>query len=141
MSPRSGVKLAPLLAQTHRTASTVNLKAGTASHRDGWVFAFAPADDDPTATDGRCVAAPDSSAVQASQVSRIAREAGDIFAEAMRTTGRRRGAGRPRSVGGRRIQLYLDDDSLQTAAQLGDGNISLGIRQALRLARATQDAE
>ena len=41
----------------------------------------------------------------------------------------------------RRIQLYLDDDSLQTAAQLGDVNISLGIRQALRLARATQDAE
>ena len=102
MSPRSGVKLAPLLAKTHRTASTVNLKAGTASHRDGWVFAFAPADDDPTATDGRCVAAPDSSAVQASQVSRIAREAGGIFAEAMRITGRRRGAGRPRSVGGRR---------------------------------------
>lgn len=41
----------------------------------------------------------------------------------------------------RRIQLYLDDDSLQTAAQLGDVNISLGTRQALRLARTTQDAE
>ena len=124
-----------------RSRWTVDLEAGTASHRDGWVFAFAPADDDPTATDGRCVAAPGSSAAHASQVSCIAREAGDIFAEAMRTTGRRRGAGRPRSVGGRRIQLYLDDNSLQTAAQLGDGNISLGIRQALRLARTTQDAE
>lgn len=44
-------------------------------------------------------------------------------------------------MGGRRIQLYLDDDSLQTAAQLGAGNISLGIRQALRLARATQEAQ
>lgn len=37
--------------------------------------------------------------------------------------------------------MTQSDNSLQTAAQLGDGNISLGIRQALRLARTTQDAE
>ena len=37
----------------------------------------------------------------------------------------------------RRIELYLDDDSLQVAAQLGDGNISMGIRQALRQAHTT----
>lgn len=37
--------------------------------------------------------------------------------------------------------MTQSDNSLQTAAQLGDGNISLGIRQAQRLARTTQDAE
>lgn len=68
----------------------MNLKAGTASHRDGWVFAFAPADDDSTATDGRCVIAPEACAAQASQAGRIAREAGDILAEAMRAAGRLR---------------------------------------------------
>ena len=89
-SPCSGIKLAPLLAQTHRTASTVNLKAGTASHQDGWAFAFAPADNDSTATDGRCVIAPEACAAQASQAGRIAREAGDILSEAMRAAGRLR---------------------------------------------------
>lgn len=37
--------------------------------------------------------------------------------------------------------MTQSDNSLQTAAQLGAGNISLGIRQAPRLARAAQDAE
>ena len=58
--------------------------------RDGWVFAFASADDDPTATDGRRVIAPETCVAQASQAGRIAREAGDILAEAMRPAGRMR---------------------------------------------------
>lgn len=82
-----------------RSRWTVNLEAGTASHRDGWVFAFAPADDDHTATDGRCIATPDADEAQMAQVGRIAREAGEIFAETVRG-------------GGRRTQLLLDDDEV-----------------------------
>ena len=82
-----------------RSRWAVDLEAGTASHRDGWVFAFAPADDDPTATDGRCIATPDAGEAQMAHVGRIAREAGEIFAETVRD-------------GRRRTQLHLDDDKV-----------------------------
>jgi hypothetical protein len=35
-------------------------------------------------------------------------------------------------VGGKRVQVYLDDDSLAAAAKLGAGNVSDGIRRALK---------
>jgi len=44
-------------------------------------------------------------------------------------------AGRPKTVGGRRVSLYLDDESLARAAKLGNGNMSEGIRQALAATR------
>ncbi len=123
-----------------RSHWTVDLAAGTAEHDDGWLFVFERIKDGSGAMEGRCIEAPapinEADVLHMAQAGRIAREAGEIFAETIRGS-RRRGAGRPRSVGGRRIQLYLDDDSLQVAAQLGDGNISMGIRQALRQVHTT----
>lgn len=41
--------------------------------------------------------------------------------------------GRPNEMdGGKRIQVYLDDESLTIAARLGNGNVSEGIRMALK---------
>lgn len=51
---------------------------------------------------------------------------------AERLTSEKRPVGRPPAVGGKRVQVYLDDDSLARAAQLGHGNVSDGIRQALK---------
>lgn len=43
--------------------------------------------------------------------------------------------GRPAELdGGRRVNVYLDASSLQRAAELGDGNVSEGIRRALATA-------
>ncbi len=45
----------------------------------------------------------------------------------------RRAAGRPAELrGGKRVNVYLDRESLDAAAQLGAGNVSAGIRRALR---------
>lgn len=42
-------------------------------------------------------------------------------------------AGRPSEMaGGRRVNVYLDAESLDRAAKLGDGNVSEGIRIALK---------
>jgi len=43
----------------------------------------------------------------------------------------KRPVGRPTIIGGRRVNVYLDDESLGAALSLGDGNISAGIRVAL----------
>jgi hypothetical protein len=44
-------------------------------------------------------------------------------------------AGRPAEMeGGRRVNVYLDADSLDTASKLGNGNVSDGIRKALKQA-------
>lgn len=40
--------------------------------------------------------------------------------------------GRPAVVQGKRVQVYLDEYSLAAAAKLGAGNVSDGIRKALR---------
>lgn len=37
----------------------------------------------------------------------------------------------PKIADGRRVQVYLDPDSLDTAARIGDGSMSAGIRRAL----------
>lgn len=43
-------------------------------------------------------------------------------------------AGRPSEMdGGKRVNVYLDADSLAIAAKLGDGNVSEGIRKALKI--------
>lgn len=43
--------------------------------------------------------------------------------------------GRPNEMtGGKRVNVYLDDESLAIAAELGDGNVSEGIRKALQQA-------
>lgn len=46
----------------------------------------------------------------------------------------KRPIGRPADVGGKRVQVYLDAESLAIAAKLGDGNASEGIRKALKQA-------
>lgn len=43
--------------------------------------------------------------------------------------------GRPvKMEGGKRVQVYMDAESLRIAAKIGDGNISAGIREALKRA-------
>ena len=49
--------------------------------------------------------------------------------------GRREGAGRPR-VGSRR-QVVLDDDTVAVLTELGDGNLSAGIREAAQIIAQT----
>ena len=46
-------------------------------------------------------------------------------------TQEKRPVGRPADVGGKRVQVYLDAESLSIAAKLGTGNVSEGIRKAL----------
>lgn len=47
----------------------------------------------------------------------------------------KRPVGRPADVGGKRVNVYLDAESLAIAARLGnDGNVSDGIRKALKQA-------
>jgi hypothetical protein len=44
-----------------------------------------------------------------------------------------RGVGRPIEIeGAKRIQVYLDAESIAVASRLGDGNVSEGIRKALK---------
>lgn len=46
-------------------------------------------------------------------------------------------AGRPAELeGGKRVNVYLDAESLSIAAEIGDGNVSEGIRSALKIAAA-----
>lgn len=44
----------------------------------------------------------------------------------------KRPVGAPITVNGKRINVYLDEESIRIAAELGDGNISEGIRKALK---------
>lgn len=46
----------------------------------------------------------------------------------------KRPVGRPSDIDGKRVQVYLDAESLKTAAGLGNGNVSEGIRKALKAA-------
>lgn len=63
-----------------RSRWSVDLNSSTATHRDGWVFRFALADDD--MLDGECIAQPEPfTAAHMAQVARLAREAGQIFQE------------------------------------------------------------
>lgn len=45
--------------------------------------------------------------------------------------GKREGAGRP-SIGGRRVQLTLDDKTIDKGTNIGEGNLSLGVRIAVK---------
>ena len=45
--------------------------------------------------------------------------------------------GAPRTLeNGKRVNVYLDDESLRYAADLGEGNVSSGVRLALKMAMA-----
>lgn len=49
--------------------------------------------------------------------------------------------GRPTELtGGKRVNVYLDDDSLHRAEKLGDGNVSGGIRRALAMDQSENGA-
>ena len=52
-------------------------------------------------------------------------EAGTEIREAVKPVGR------PSTVEGKRVQVYLDEASRARALELGDGNVSAGIRIAL----------
>ncbi len=43
---------------------------------------------------------------------------------------------RPEMLGGRKVNTYLDEDSISIATRLGDGNVSSGIRRALQECRS-----
>lgn len=63
---------------------TIDLAAATATHADGWVFRFTPADE-AGAFDGACIAHPEPlTADHMARATRIAREAGEIYVEARR---------------------------------------------------------
>lgn len=52
-------------------------------------------------------------------------------------SGQHRPVGRPQNmVGGKRVNVYLDLESLKNAEILGDGNVSEGIRLALNNSRS-----
>lgn len=116
-----------------RSRWTVDLSSHTVTHRDGWVFQFAAAAE-PGAYDGRCTAHPEMTTAVIQQAARIAREASDIYGEAREAEREKRGRGRPRTVGGRNVNIYLDESSIARAKRLGDGSISEGIRRALKAA-------
>ena len=46
----------------------------------------------------------------------------------------KRKPGRPSEIGGRDVKLYLDEHSIQIAKEIGNGNLSKGIRLALSFA-------
>lgn len=117
-----------------RSRWTVDLPTHTVTHRDGWVFQFAPAENEPGAYDGRCIAHPEMTTAVIQQAARIAREAGDVYGEAREAEREKRGRGRPRTVGGKNVNIYLDADSIERAKRLGDGSVSQGIRRALQAA-------
>jgi hypothetical protein len=50
------------------------------------------------------------------------------------TNAKKNPVGRPSTIFGKRVQVYLDTESLLAAAKLGAGNISEGIRRALKKA-------
>ena len=45
--------------------------------------------------------------------------------------GKREGAGRP-AIGVRRVQLSLDDETIDKGKKIGDGNLSHGVRIAVK---------
>jgi hypothetical protein len=45
--------------------------------------------------------------------------------------GKRKGAGRP-SLGVRKVRLTLDDQTIDKGTNIGDGNLSLGVRIAVK---------
>jgi hypothetical protein len=45
--------------------------------------------------------------------------------------GKREGAGRP-SIGVRKVRLTLDDETIDKGMDIGDGNLSLGVRIAVK---------
>ncbi|OWL90143.1 hypothetical protein [Halopseudomonas aestusnigri] len=45
------------------------------------------------------------------------------------------------TVNGKRRNVFIDDESVEYAQQLGDGNLSAGIRRAIEIARAQAEGE
>jgi len=45
--------------------------------------------------------------------------------------GRRKGAGRP-SIGVRKVRLTLDDETIDKGTDIGEGNLSRGVRIAVK---------
>lgn len=66
-----------------RSRWAVDIAAATATHRDGWVFRFSPAEGESGVFDGACVAQPSPLAPEHRlQAARIAKEAGTMYMEA-----------------------------------------------------------
>lgn len=60
----------------------------------------------------------------------------------IKQTTEKRSVGRPAAVKGKRVQVYLDDESIVIATRLGNGNVSEGIRKSLKEAdSAAEGAE
>ena len=66
-----------------RSRWSVDLEAGTATHRDGWVFRFALIAGVAGTFDGECIAQPATLIPEhIAQAARVARAAGEIYVEA-----------------------------------------------------------
>jgi hypothetical protein len=46
--------------------------------------------------------------------------------------GKREGAGRPATIGTRPVRLTLDDETITKGTKIGDGNLSRGVRIAVK---------
>lgn len=69
-------------------AWTINTSGRTATHDNGLVVRFAPADDTPGAWEGKIIGdIPASIPLDASAIARIMREAGDAFLAALKKQG------------------------------------------------------
>lgn len=67
-----------------RSRWTVNLATCTATHRNGWVFRFTQDSNDKSAWDGECIDTPQPLTMEHLRIAqRIAREAGDVYIEAL----------------------------------------------------------
>jgi post-segregation antitoxin (ccd killing protein) len=51
-----------------------------------------------------------------------------------KTDPEKRPPGRPQSVKGKPVRVYIDDETIERARKLGNGNLSEGIRKALEIA-------
>lgn len=75
----------PPVRRSQHQPWSVDLESATAVHREGWVFRFSPADDDPGAFIGQCISQPKHlTPAQLNNAAGIAREAGDAFIRARR---------------------------------------------------------
>lgn len=57
-----------------------------------------------------------------------------MAAEKSKRGGARLGGGRPALEGGKRVNLMLDDETIEKAKLIGGGNTSAGVRRAVAFA-------
>lgn len=126
-----------------RSRWSADSETGTVTHRDGWVFQFVPDLDNPGHLNGTCTCITQPQNLTPEQMTLTARLAWEAREMCVKVSEgqkvgqpEKRPIGRPAvldgNAGGRRVNVYLDKTSLAVAKKLGDGNVSEGIRKALK---------